>query len=197
LKRIISIAAYKNGAERITKKQIDACVSVVKKGNGEVSLSGNKKFVYEFQKFSIQDDYKNESIDEFSYKVILSKPLTVNDETVIINVVPKNEYEKSQKINNLLLSTVFDCDIIAQELIIRNRRDGDVFSERGKRYTKKIKKIFNERKIPKAKRDSILILSDGDKIVWVDGFGVSEEYKVTASTENIGIIFIDRRTHNA
>jgi len=60
----------------------------------------------------------------------------------------------------------------------------------GKR--KKLQDLFVDRKIPREFRDSVpLVVDDDDRIVWVVGEGVAEDFRVTAPSQ--GVIFLKAR----
>ena len=40
-------------------------------------------------------------------------------------------------------------------------------------------------KIPREQRDSVLLVADGQEIVWVVGYRVSEKYRVNEETKNM------------
>lgn len=87
--------------------------------------------------------------------------------------IPKNEYTKW-----------FDCDKIKGTLSVRTRQSGDfICLEDGKR--KLLKRYFIDQKVPKEQRDSVLLLADGDHILWIIGYRISEYYKVTETTHTI------------
>ncbi len=89
-----------------------------------------------------------------------------------------------QKLNKELLDNLIDCDKISTAAVFRNRREGDRFNLRKRNVTKSLKKLFNEEKIPPEKRNCTAVLSDGENVVWVEGFGVSGRYAVNKNTEN-------------
>lgn len=63
----------------------------------------------------------------------------------------------------------FDADQTAFPLKIRNFRAGDRMAPFGMQGHQKIKKIFNDRKIPISQRERIPLLVSGDDIIWVVG----------------------------
>lgn len=68
---------------------------------------------------------------------------------------------------------VFDLDKLTTPLFIRNRRRGDfVETKVGK---KKMKKIYNEYKIPMHRRDDVLMLCDQKGILWL--FGIVRAFR--------------------
>jgi tRNA(Ile)-lysidine synthase len=59
--------------------------------------------------------------------------------------------------------------------------------------TKKLKDFFIDRKVPAARRMQIPLLVDEESIIWVVGFQISEDYKITDATENIVRIYIENQ----
>jgi len=61
---------------------------------------------------------------------------------------------------------------------LRPRRQGERFQPLGFSHEKKLKSVLIDRKIPRAYRDTIPLLTTGDEVIWVDGVGVSEPFRV-------------------
>ncbi len=78
-----------------------------------------------------------------------------------------------------------DYDKISKPLIVRNRIPGDVFSPFGLKGSKKLQDIFVDEKIDIDKRGSIPVIEDGKRIVWVVGYRMSEDAKVTPGTKKV------------
>ena len=78
----------------------------------------------------------------------------------------------------------FDYDKINESPVLRTRRRGDVFST----YPgteKKLSRYMIDRKIPAGERDRIPLVADGNRILWVVGYRMSEAYKITEQTETV------------
>lgn len=78
-----------------------------------------------------------------------------------------------------------DADSIDDSLTVRNRRDGDKLVPFGMKGTKKVKDIFIDKKIPLSKRNNIPIFVHNNKVIWVSGCCISEEFKITDNTNTI------------
>lgn len=79
-----------------------------------------------------------------------------------------------------------DADMIKNKtLTIRSRIDGDRFIPFGMKSNKKLKQLFIELKIPVWERNDIPLVVDGDEIVAVVPYRISELYKITEKTKNI------------
>ena len=94
------------------------------------------------------------------------------------------ENEKIQIEKNLYTKYI-DYDRIECGLTVRHRRTGDtiVINESGGRA--KLKDYFINEKIPAGIRDDIWLVCDGSSVVWVQGYRLSESYKVTDTTKRI------------
>ncbi|MBU0687468.1 MAG: tRNA lysidine(34) synthetase TilS [Candidatus Margulisbacteria bacterium] len=76
-------------------------------------------------------------------------------------------------------------DRVGRVLQVRGRRTGDKFHPLGITGTKKIQDFFVDEKISRADRDKVpIVLSEG-KIVWVAGFRLDDEFKVTPKTRRV------------
>ena len=86
---------------------------------------------------------------------------------------PEKEYTKC-----------FDYDKINGPLKVRYREEGDLFSTRAG-TTKKLKDYMIDEKIPREERDRIPLVADGKSVLWVVGYRMSENYKVSEATKEI------------
>jgi len=82
----------------------------------------------------------------------------------------KNEYTKA-----------FDYDTIKGNLRLGKKAQGDyIYLKEGKKL---LKKFFVDEKIPQDKRDEILILKDEESVLWIVGYRIGENFKVTDDTK--------------
>ena len=70
------------------------------------------------------------------------------------------------------------CDIMKFNLQLRTRRQGDYIIVDEKGSKKKLKDFFIDIKVPKEKRDDILLLANGSEIVWIVGYRLNYRYRV-------------------
>lgn len=82
----------------------------------------------------------------------------------------------------------FDYDKITKNLNVRSRKKGDRFWPLGLVGSKKLKDFFIDYKIDREKRNQIPLVCDGDEIMWVVGYRISENYKITNETKKILVI---------
>jgi tRNA(Ile)-lysidine synthase len=76
-------------------------------------------------------------------------------------------------------------------LAVRNRRPGDRFRPAGLGGRKKLQDVFVDRKISRRQRDRVpLVVDSAGRIIWVPGYGVGEEFRVTDPSQAVVILRI-------
>ena len=115
---------------------------------------------------------------------VLSYGCKIN--TRLLKKNPENE-----EIPKKMYTKWFDYDKIKGTMQLRTRQEQDylVIDAEGRR--KKLKKYFVDEKIPSCQRDQILLLSDDTHILWIIGYRISEDVKVTEHTRRILEIRVD------
>lgn len=93
-------------------------------------------------------------------------------------------YEKGMEIPQNQYTKWLDCDKIKGALSVRTRQTGDYFFLPGG-GRKSIKAYMIDEKIPASLRERILLLADGNHILWIIGKRISEGCKVTDGTKRI------------
>ncbi len=93
----------------------------------------------------------------------------------VIIISNDKSFESYKNVYNIEISAQISSDIINNGLLVRNKLDGDSYSYGG--ITRRIKKLFNDRKIPLENRNCVPVFADNNGIVWVAGFGVRDEGK--------------------
>lgn len=89
----------------------------------------------------------------------------------------------------------FDYDKIKGGLKLRHRRTGDtiIIDSQGRRT--KLKDYLINEKIPAEDRDRLWLLCDGQEIIWIIGYRISEAYKIDDNTERILQIEVTGRSN--
>jgi tRNA(Ile)-lysidine synthase len=84
---------------------------------------------------------------------------------------------------------IIDAAGLSDTLSVRGRRRGDSFRPLGLEGRKKLQDFFVDRKVPRARRDRVPIVVDAlDRIVWVAGHAIAEEFRVTDLTQSMVIL---------
>lgn len=107
---------------------------------------------------------------------ICLKSIDLAKNPINLQDIPENQYTKW-----------FDYDKIIGCLTLRNRRAGDYLTmRRGEALQhKKVKDYMITEKIPKISREQIPLLAEGEHILWLVGYRISEYYKVDENTKRI------------
>ncbi len=79
----------------------------------------------------------------------------------------------------------FDYDKIKNGFCIRTRENGDFFINDAMGHRKKLKTYFIDEKIPSEKRNSMWLLAQEAKVLWLVGGRISEHVKVSQETKTI------------
>lgn len=102
-----------------------------------------------------------------------------------INRQKNNLFSNSEKVHNLLLKNILDCDKIVGKLIQSKRAVGDKVRLKNKNCTKTLKKLFCEYSVPVTERDVWPVLRDDEGIVWVHKIGVAERCAADKTSKEI------------
>ena len=92
---------------------------------------------------------------------------------------------EGQKIEEKKYTKWLDYDKIIQSVVFRTRRSGDYLTIDDNFLKKSLKKYMIEEKIPANERNSMMVLADGNHIIWVPGGRISTYYRVTEQTRVI------------
>lgn len=96
----------------------------------------------------------------------------------------KFDYEEYQKIPQNEYTKWFDYDKIKGTLSVRVRQTGDYITLKdGRRKT--VKAFMIDEKIPREQREMVSLLAEGNHVLWIVGYRISEYYKVTDKTKQI------------
>lgn len=162
----------------ITEKQSSAIRSLLQTGDFRFSLSGGISFVSERGISYVTDANEICEID-YSYPILVGEN-NIDEFSARIYLNDAHFDKIFPFVHKKSIQVDISSAIIDGELFIRPKRDGDAVFYGG--MTHKLKKLYNDRKIPISIRPLIPVLCDKKGVVWVPGFGVrndrgSEGYK--------------------
>ena len=128
-------------------------------------------------------------------KIVTKKEVSEEDRENILGSLhfEIKDRDFSQNIPTDLYTKWFDYDKIKYSLNVRFRREGDYLTVNDKNAKKLLSDYMTNEKIPSEKRDEIPLLADGDHILWVAGYRISNYYKVTDETKKIVVATYQRR----
>ena len=174
----------------------DVCLLFAREGNREIHLPYGIRARRQYEELllerseSVHTSYEFEEIlirpeeiaeEEMSFPLgrgrrMYLKRLDLEKNTNNLQDIPQNQYTKW-----------FDYDKIIGCLTLRNRREGDYLTMRSKEALqhKKVKDYMITEKIPKERRKEIPLLAEGEHVLWLVGYRISEYYKVDENTKRI------------
>ncbi len=165
--RVISHLAKSASGASLESVHITQIYELLKSGESfSVSLPGGISFFTDGAVTEILPGGKKEKASFFKrLKLGVNEIPEISADIILSNEKIDNSSVKIYK--NAIQQTI-PFDIIEGELFARERREGDsyVFGK----MTRKVKKLFNDRKIPKAEREKTPIICDGSGILWLPGF---------------------------
>ncbi len=98
----------------------------------------------------------------------------------------KMSFFPTDKMGYIDTNTVYvDADKISYPLELRKWEEGDVFQPFGMQGKKKLSKFFKDEKLSLASKEQIWILLSNNQIVWVVGYRMDDQFKITEKTNNI------------
>lgn len=188
--RVIIKILDKFGFKSPTFSLVERVNKVIEGEMKSFTLGFNKNITVKNGNLSIfENKDKKNGIVWWSYKVQSINILTEAKKTFIIRTLNLEDFSRLAEEDSEMLRNSIDMGSIDMgTLVFRNRRPGDIFVPCGRGVTKKVKKLFNELKIPKDLRDNLPILCNENDIVWMYSIGVCEKYRVRSQTKSIGVI---------
>ncbi len=191
LLRVIPLAIRSVSGARLGYGHILSVEEIVRNGRGAVTVAGGIQCFASGNTLFVTRRKKGRACQ---WSVPLGPHATLlpdGREFCLCRVTGEDWKNRRKKINNLLFNNLINYDTISDNgSFIRNRRGGDLFRPACRGVTKSLKKLFNEAHTPVSERGQLAILESGGKILWVEGFGVSEEARVTENTREAAEIMI-------
>lgn len=172
----------------ISNIHVDELVDLMKGPSGrKVNLPYGLTAVANYDSVEIITNIEAESNNGTYEEIVLDdchnkKTVNVNNMTVELEVVSNS---KNVQITPKTYTKMLDYDKITEVLCLRNRREKDyiVINDKGSR--KSLNRYMIDEKIPSQYRDSMLLLCDGNHVMYVVGHRISEYYKVNDDTRRI------------
>jgi len=102
--------------------------------------------------------------------------------------------ENEEKIKSSVYTKWLDYDKIETSFCLRTRESGDYMVIGAAGEQKKLTRILMEAKIDAKLRDQWPVVADGERIVWVCGCRIDEEYKITEATRRVAEVTLPAET---
>lgn len=179
-----------------------AFIMLLKRYNIKVSsakLEDLKSACFENKKINLKKNvYASAKSGKLIFSEGMNKPETYSKEISFVSsdVLVENFFGKEVKIklhmidceqsniHNMFTKKNIDYDKIKGKIFLRNRLSGDRIRLPERGLTKTLKKLFNE-SVPLENRQSTVILSDDNGVIYVEGFGADERVSADENTKRI------------
>ncbi len=83
---------------------------------------------------------------------------------------------------------VLDPEALSGELTVRAWREGDRIRPLGLGGTKSLQDLFTDRKVPRSLRRTLPVITSGDRIAWIAGVAVSEDFAAPPSAVRAAVL---------
>ncbi len=150
-----------------------------------VSFPGNVEAVRIYEGVLLRTREKQERNHTLEWEISDNGRLCISPYGYEIHTRIWNKIPQKEEIPQNRYTKWMDYDRIKGTMRIRTRREHDflVIDAQGRR--KKLKKYFVDEKVPGYQRDQTLLLADDTHILWVLGYRISEDVKVTEHTRRV------------
>lgn len=180
LRRIIrkGIETLNGEIKDISRENIDEFLTIRDLGTGKKIIKDRLRLRKSYDSYILEI---KKTKDKFEEEIYLEDVDLINFDGLYIktSIINSKKYEKSKNIG------YFDYDKLTFPLKVRTRKNGDRFTPLGHRSEKKLKDFFMDQKVDREKRDEIPLIISNDKIIWLTGLRISDDFKVTESTKRI------------
>lgn len=142
-------------------------------GDFAVDIQSGLRFVREenFCKIIRKCEYNKSHSEPAEVKLSLGENKLPEYECLIYLSYDKNE-KISSNVYKFSTQASIPNDIIIGDLRVRSKKDGDSYVYGG--MTRKVKKLFNDRKIPAKRRENYPIICDNSGILYIPSFGIRD-----------------------
>ena len=164
---------------------VEAILRLISDGppQGRLAIPGGWEFIKEYGTLILakRSSRRNELCYSYEYRV--GADLKIREAGILIHSErieqPVIEFSRND------MEAVFDIACLTDVLTVRNFRRGDRFRPLGMAGHKKVKDLFIDKKVPISVRSKWPLLSMGEEILWIPGYGRSELGKIGPQTRQV------------
>ncbi|WP_342343335.1 tRNA lysidine(34) synthetase TilS [Ruminiclostridium herbifermentans] len=204
LGRVIRIAILNSfgSIEGIGFNHVDKLMQLVRDGQtgSRIDIPHGMMAVKTYSSIIIKKQGEEQK-ERFEYKLEVPGKTVLNDkEAVVAQIINFDSNENCRQYineNKGVYTKFFDLKKLELEanleIVVRNRRDGDIFKPLNSNGTKKLKEYFIDNKIDREQRDKFPLIAINKEIIWIIGNKTSDKYKVTDNTKSVLMIFYENK----
>lgn len=194
------LEAVANKLKDITSRHVESVYGLGKKEvSKSVSLPYGIRAVRTYDGVEVYKNEKTDRMEEVSKNAdkevtfSLEKVIQSKENVYFANGIIRIDVEKNKDIDltENLYTKFMDYDILEGNLTFRKRKAGDymIIDKSGRR--KKLKDLLIDLKIPREKRDDLLLLAKDSEVLWIIGVRMGESCKIRMNTNKIVRIQFD------
>ena len=113
---------------------------------------------------------------EYEYSLSVPGSVAVWERSCVIEAVPMETPSESR-------DSLYACEKLPSQLLIRNWRPGDRFHPAHTRSAKKVKELLSQKHVPESERKGWPLAVAGDEVVWLLGFPAPAKFQPTKLTQ--------------
>lgn len=182
----------------ISKAHVDELLDLCNKQSGKrIDLPYDLNAVKQYEYVIIRSNAADEGVNDIAIELDISEESLfetscesrLEDGTVItLLLLPVNDENRRALTQKNEYTKAFDYDTIKGTIILGKKASGDVIAL--KEGSKSLKKFFIDEKIPAEDRKDILVLKDEERVLWVVGYRIGENFKITENTKRALLVKI-------
>ncbi|MBP5383678.1 MAG: tRNA lysidine(34) synthetase TilS [Lachnospiraceae bacterium] len=189
-----ALAAFVPGRKDILRRHIDSILSLIQKEDGkEIHLPKGVRIRKQGSRlvFGTWESDPDQRYPEGPWILYTGKEtelhesaeFPIGEEKMLVSRV--FAYESGAAIPQDTYTKWLDYDRIKNGFHIRTRRSGDYLCIDEQGHRKSLQDYLVNEKIPADVRDRMLLIADGDHVVWVPGYRISAYYKISEQTKKV------------
>ncbi len=179
------IVLAKGDLRRIGRAHIEAMRRLILEGppNGWLDIPGGWSVSREYDKLRLAPGQRTEEAGSFAVALTVPGSTIVECAGVefVADVIPGDSAFRPCVESEAL----FDYDQIDQGLMVRNFTPGDRIFPVGLGGSRKVKRMFIDRKVPKARRAAFPVVTMGEAVAWLPGIARGSVALLTAATRRV------------
>lgn len=198
-RRVLIRAMTLSGCTVVEEKFVPLLWDMICAGHGRMSLPGDIEASVEDGRLHLAPAAVESAppLEEMALDLSdLPKTVVFGETRLTFSLTPPAEEKlgKTQNVYNLCMNTELNFDTIKGRPVLRARREGDLFLWRG--HHRKVKKLLCDMRVPRALRDRLPLLCDGDGILLIPGIGVRDGACVLSHTHPLYVSIFPLDPHD-
>ena len=126
------------------------------------------------------------SPEGYRFEVTVPSETLITPVRTLVRLTLVHQASDAQRYNP---ASLLHATKLAQTLVLRNWQPGDRMRPLHRGSEEKLKRLFQEKKVPQESRALWPVLLSGDQVVWVRDFGVAADFAAPEGTEAVQVEF--------